>query len=48
MPGVVLGIGATGTSQAWADGSHPRTETRDALMPDFIAATIRGHQALER
>lgn len=48
MPGIVLGIGATGMSQAWADGSDRRAETCDVLMPDFIAATIRGHQALER
>ena len=28
-----------------ADGSHRRVETRDVLMPDFIAAAIRNHRA---
>lgn len=31
-----------------ADGSHRLAETRDVLMPDFIAAAIRDHQAVER
>ncbi len=31
-----------------ADGSDRRAETRDMLMPDFIAAAIRDQQAVER